>query len=519
MIERTDVIIIGAGHNGLVCASTLARAGMKVLCLESSDSAGGMSAPRSIRENYHFPGLAHASYPISAAIRRELKLDQYGYVPGTAVDTIALDAAGQHLTIGTDRIVGDNLSEADEQAYPAFRKTYLAFAKAIRPLFDSKPPRLKDMDFADTATLAKLGWNVRLGLGRETMYEFLRVAAINIYDVLNEEFDDDRLKAAIAVDAIMGSAMGPRSPGTVLTWLQRLQGEINGPLSLQSGGQAQLAHALTQSAESAGVTIQLNTHVEKILIENGKAFGVQLTNGDMVKAKVIISNADPRSTFSDLVGAPQLDAMFANRVTQIRGSGVVAKLHLALKGLPEFTGLAEPQLRNRLLVAPSMKYIEHAFNHSKYNECSENPVLEITLPSLHNSSLAPDGHHVMSVNVAFVPYAPDGGWQQQKSTYAYKVISLLGQYAPNLTSLVVDHEFLTPQDIEEQFHAVQGHWHHGELSIHQSFMMRPLHGAAQYDTPVDGLFLCGAGCHPGGGLTGLPGHNAAKRVLKLGGAK
>jgi phytoene dehydrogenase-like protein len=486
MIERIDAIIIGAGHNGLVCASTLARTGMQVLCLESSDSAGGMSAPRSIGENYHFPGLAHASYPVSAAIRRELKLDQYGYVPGTAVDTIALDAAGQHLTIGTDRVAGDNLSEADEQAYPAFRKTYLAFAKAIRPLFDNKP---------------------------------LRVAAINIYDVLNEEFEDDRLKAAIAVDAILGSAMGPRSPGTVLTWLQRLQGEINGPLSLQSGGQAQLAHALTQSAESAGVTIQLNTHVEKILIENGKAFGVQLTNGDMVKAKVIISNADPRSTFSDLVGAPQLDTMFANRVAQIRGSGVVAKLHLALNGLPEFTGLAESQLRNRLLVAPSMQYIEHAFNHSKYNECSENPGLEITLPSLHNSSLAPDGHHVMSVNVAFVPYALDGGWQQQKSTYAYKVISLLGQYAPNLTSLVVDHEFLTPQDIEEQFHAVQGHWHHGELSIHQSFMMRPLHGAAQYDTPVDGLFLCGAGCHPGGGLTGLPGHNAAKRVLKLGGAK
>jgi len=239
----------------------------------------------------------------------------------------------------------------------------------------------------------------------------------------------------------------------------------------------------------------------------------------MVKAKIVISNADPRSTLSDLVGAPQLDAMFANRVTQIRGSGVVAKLHLALSGTPEFTGLAEGQLSDRLLIAPSMKYVENAFNHSKYKECSENPVFEITMPSLHNSALAPEGHHVMSVNVAFVPYELDGGWEEQKSTFAYKLISQLSQYAPNLKPLVVDHEFITPRDIEEQFHAVKGHWHHGDLTIHQSFMMRPLHGAAQYDTPVDGLFLCGAGSHPGGGLTGLPGHHAAKRVLKLGGAK
>ena len=519
MINRTDAIIIGAGHNGLVCAAYLARTGMNVVCLESGNAAGGMAAPRSIGENYHYPGLAHASHPVSAMIRRDLKLDQFGYVPGNAIDTIALDANGQHLTIGNNSVSGEGLPERDENAYPKFRKQYLAYANSLRPLFENKPPRLKDMGFADKTTLAKLGWNIRFGLGRETMNEFLRVAAINIYDVLNDEFDDDRLKGAIATDAVMGNAMGPRTPGSVLTWLKRLQGERNGPMSLQSGGQSQLVHALTKSAENAGVSIRLNTHVKKILVENGKTFGVELANGDMVKAKIVISNADPRSTLSDLVGAPQLDAMFANRVTQIRGSGVVAKLHLALSGTPEFTGLAEGQLSDRLLIAPSMKYVENAFNHSKYKECSENPVFEITMPSLHNSALAPEGHHVMSVNVAFVPYELDGGWEEQKSTFAYKLISQLSQYAPNLKSLVVGHEFLTPRDIEEQFHAVKGHWHHGELSIHQSFMMRPLHGAAQYDTPVDGLFLCGAGSHPGGGLTGLPGHHAAKRVLKLGGAK
>lgn len=519
MTERMDVIIIGAGHNGLVCAAYLARAGLNVLCLESSDSAGGMSSPRTLGDDYQFPGLAHASYPVSKAIRRDLKLDRFGYVPGDAVDTVSLDANGDHLTIKPTAVSGNNLAELDAVAYPAFRKQYLDFAKALRPLFENKPPRLKNIPFADKTTLAKLGWNVRMGLGRETMYELLRVAAINIYDVLNETFDDDRLKGAIAADAVLGSAMGPRTPGTVLTWLQRLHGELNGPLSLQSGGQSQLVHALTQSAEDAGVTFSYGVHVARILIDNGRAFGVETADGEMLKAKTIISNADPRSTFTELVGAPQLDAMFANRVAQIRGSGVVAKLHLALNDLPEFSGLPDSLLRNRLLVAPSMKYIEHAFNHSKYDEYSENPVLEITIPSLQNSALAPEGHHVMSVNVAYVPYDLEGGWEEQKTSLAYRVISQLGQFSPNLKSLIVDHELLTPRDIEHQFNAVRGHWHHGELSIHQSFMMRPLHGAAQYDTPINKLFLCGAGCHPGGGLTGLPGRGAAKRVLDIGGIK
>jgi phytoene dehydrogenase-like protein len=519
MTERTDAIIIGSGHNGLVCAAYLARAGMKVLCLESAESAGGMSAPRTIGDDYHFPGLANVAYPVAPAIRRDLRLERFGYEPGESIDTVALDAEDKHLTIGTDGVSGDSLPESDAEAYPKFREQYLAFAKALRPLFVNKPPRLKDMAFADTTTLAKLGWNIRFGLGREAMYEFLRVAAINIYDILNEAFEDERLKGAIAADAVMGSAMGPRTPGTVLTWLQRLQGELNGPLSLQSGGRSHLVHALTQSAEDAGATIRLNAHVDRILIENDKAFGVQLSTGEILKARTVISNADPRSTFTRLVGAPLLDAMFANRVTQIRGSGVVAKLHLALSGKPEFTGLPEEKMGGRLLIAPSMQYIERAFNHSKYDECSEHPVLDIAIPSLHNDALAPQGHHVMSINVAFVPYRLDGGWDEQTSSFAYKVISQLGQYSPGLKSLIVDYELLTPRDIEEQFHAVQGHWHHGELSIHQSFMMRPVHGAAQYDTPIDRLFLCGAGSHPGGGLTGLPGRNAAKRVLELGGAK
>jgi phytoene dehydrogenase-like protein len=516
MTERVDALIIGAGHNGLVCAAYLARAGMRVICLESSDAVGGMSAPRKLAEHYRFPGLVHTAFPVNTRIRRDLKLDQFDYQPGPAVDTVALALDGRHLTISPDSVSGEALSDTDQRSYRAFREQYLSFAKTMRPLLESKAPRLRDMELADKATLAKLGWGLRMGLGRESMYEFLRVAAINIYDVLNETFDDERLKAAIAVDAVLGNAMGPRTPGTVLTWLQKLHNELNGPMYVVGSSGSQLSQSLARSAESAGATLRSNAHVEKILVENGEAVGVRLANGEILKAGTIVSNADPRATFTELVGAPQLDAMFANRVTQIRGSGVVAKLHLALGGLPEFTNLPQAQLKDRIVVAPTLRYIEQAFNSSKYDEYSKDPVLEITLPSLHDNSLAPQGHHVMSINVAYVPYELPGGWETQRQTLVDQVISQLGQYAPNLKSLLVDHEFLTPQDIEKQFSAVKGHWHHGELSIHQSFMMRPLYGAAQYDTPIDGLFLCGAGSHPGGGLTGLPGQNAAQRILKLG---
>ena len=515
MTERIDAIIIGAGHNGLVCANYLARARLNVVVLEARDVAGGMSSASMINHSYHFPGLAHTSFPVSPAISKDLKLGQFGYAAGEPVDTIALDADGQHLTIGPNSVSATSIAGDDVLAYPGFRREFLEFARALHPLFSNRPPRLKDMDFADMATLGKLGWKIRLGLGREAMYEFMRVAAINIYDVLDEIFDDDRLKGALAADAVMGHHMGPRTPGTVLTWLTRLYGELNGPLSVVSGGRSQLTHALLHAAEAQGISLRLGAAVEKVLVDNGRAFGVELRDGDMLKAKIIVSNVDPRTTFLDLVAAPQLDAMFAQRVSQFRGAGSVAKLQVALSGKPEFTGVGTGKLHYRFLIAPSMNYVERAFNHAKYGELSSDPVIEITFPSAHNDALAPEGHHVMSVNVAFTPYDLEGGWDREGLAHPYKIISKIGQYAPNLTSLVVNHDFLAPPDIEREYGVRQGHWHHGEMTIHQSFMMRPLHGAAQYDTPIDGLFLCGAGAHPGGGLSGLPGHNAAKRILEM----
>lgn len=519
MTERADVIVVGAGHNGLVCAAYLARKGLDVLCLEANETAGGMAARRSLSDGFESPGLATFAPPLSKTIRRDLGLDRFGYAPPGPCDTIALGTGRNPLVIGADSIDGGDLRAADRHAYPSFRQRYLAFAKSLKPLFENRPPRLKHMPFADKKTLGRLGLGLRFGLGRDEMYEFLRVVAINLYDVLNDTFDSKALKGALAADAIMGSAMGPRTPGTVLVWLARLFGELDGRPGVIPGGESGLVAALVAAAEHAGVTLRYQARVDRILVDTGKVTGIELADGETLEAERVVSAIDPRATFLSLVGAPNLDAMFAKRVTEIRGSGVVARLDLALSGLPAFSGVEQGQLAHRLLVAPSMDYVERAFNLSKYGECSDRFVLDVTVPSLHDASLAPPGQHVMSVTAAYVPYAADGAdanGAAAREAIAKSVIAQLAEYAPGLESLIVAHELSTPRDIESTCGAVNGHWHHGELSIHQSLMMRPLYGAAQYDTPVAGLYLCSAGCHPGGGVTGLPGRNAARRVIEIG---
>ena len=319
------------------------------------------------------------------------------------------------------------------------------------------------------------------------------------------------------MDAVLGQHMGPRTPNTVLTYLQRLWGETQTVQSIPIGGMGKVSAMLETTAVEAGVTIRIGAKVAKILVENGRTQGVLLQSGERVDADIVVSNADAKTTFIDLVGAPQLDAMFCHRVNSVRQNGDVAKLHFALNELPAFTGLPTQQLAQRLIIAPDMRYVEHAFNHSKYGEFSENPVLEMTIPSVSDSSLAPAGHHVMSVSATFAPYHLKEDWQQDsRDAFVQRVTETIEQYAPGFSASLVAFQLLTPVDIEDQYNITGGHWHHGELSIDQSFMMRPVHGAAQYQTPIDGLYLCGAAAHPGGGITGVPGHNAAQRILAMG---
>lgn len=514
-----SAIIVGSGHNGLVCATYLAKDGYKVQILEARDTIGGGASTRQFADGYKVSGLAHILHSLNPKVCKELNLTGAGMKVGDAIDTISLDRGGRHLTLGADNVSGGNLSEEDIQAYTAFKKEFRSYAKALEPLTMNKPPRLKDMDLKDKFTLAKLGWKLRFGLGTASMREFMRVGGINIYDVLNEVFDDPQIKGAIAADAVIGHHMGPRTPTTVLTYLNHIRGETYGPQSIPSFGMGEVANALACVAHEAGVDIKTCSAVQKIIVTDGKATGVELLSGEQIEADIIISNADAKTTFLDLVGTQELDAMFAHRIHTTRTNGTVAKLHFALKGLPKIVGLSDAELGQRLLIAPDMRYVEHAFNHAKYGEYSEAPVLEITIPSIADPTLAPDGHHVMSVNASFAPYALKQGWDKAGSVFEQKVIALIEDYAPGFAAQIVASELLTPVDIEREYNVTGGHWHHGELTIDQSFMMRPVHGTAQYDTPIEGLFLCGASAHPGGGITGIPGHNAAKRILAMKGGR
>ncbi len=489
MTERVDVLVIGAGPNGLSCAADLARGGRKVLCLEAADAPGGMAAGFDIADGYRVPGFSQWCYA-----KDRPSADK-------SIDTIVVDSNGKHVTIGADAVSG--VSADDAAAFIEFQQRYLAFAAALQPLMDAPPPRLKHFPAADKKTLFRLAWKLRMGLGRDEMYEFLRVVGMNIYDLLNEHFDDDRLKAAIAIDAVLGNAMGPRTPGTVLTWLHRLRGRLNGPMHSATS----YLPSLLADVESAGVTIRCGAAVKRILIDNETVTGVELTNGERIDAGTVVSGVDAKTTLLELAGTRDLDAMFATRVSQVRDAGVVAHYSLALTSPPEIPGIDARLMGNRFLLTPDMRGVERAFNAVKYGEASAEPVIEFTLPSVHDASLAPNGH-VLSANVLYVS---QGLSKSDINQLEQQVRQQLCAVMPGLDDKVRASSLLTPDDIATR--CGHSHWHHGELSLHQSLMMRPVYGAAQYATPIEGLYLCSAGCHPGGDLGGRAGRNAASVIL------
>ncbi len=348
------------------------------------------------------------------------------------------------------------------------------------------------------------------------MRELLRIGGMNVYDLLEEHFRSAALKGALGFDAVLGTNFGPRSPGTVLTLLYRMAAEAAGDTALAqpSGGLGALCDALAKAATAAGATIRTSTPVAQILVESDRAAGVVLESGERIAARTVLSSADPKNTFLKLLGARHLDTGFVRRVSHSRARGLAAKLHLALDRAPQFSGLQGAALGGRLLIAPSLDYLERAYNHAKYGEYSAAPAMEITVPTVNDPALAPAGKHVMSAIVQYAPYALKGGWPQERERFTNLCIDTVERYAPGLRGSIIAAELLTPVDIEREFRISGGHWHHGELAFDQFFMVRPVPGAAQHRTPLPGLYLCGAGCHPGGGVMGIPGRNAARQVLK-----
>jgi phytoene dehydrogenase-like protein len=405
-------------------------------------------------------------------------------------------------------------STSDRSAYPEYAMRLRKLARALEPVMSNVPPRLGTDAWSDRLALLRLAWGVRR-LGRRDMRELLRIVGMNVYDLLEEHFDTPLLKGALGFDAVLGTNFGPRSPGTVLTLLYRLAAhEHSDFLAQPSGGMGALSAALAKSAVAAGAVIRTNAPVARIKVQADRAQGVVLQSSETIGADVVVSSCDPKTTFLGLVGSEQLDAGFVRRVAHLRSRGLAAKLHLALDARPTFAGVATEALAGRLLIAPSLESIERAYNHAKYGEFSSEPTFEITIPSVNDAQLAPTGKHVLSAILQYAPYTLAAGWEQQRQRFTDLAIDTLERYAPGLRASVRHAELLTPVDIERQFRIHGGHWHHVDLAFDQFFFVRPVPGAAQYQTPLPGLYLCGAGSHPGGGVMGTAGRNAARQILR-----
>ena len=514
-MDRYDSIIIGAGHNGLVCATYLAQGGQRVLVLEASDVPGGLAADREFHPGFH-TSIAHTVSHFSQKVAGDLNLASVGFeTTSNLLPTIGLSANQEHVVLQHDSVSGT--SAEDSTSYQEYARLMRRFANAMRPFWLKTMPRIGSTGMSDLLTWGHLGLNIRT-LGKRDMREFLRIASLPARDLMDEFFDNDILKATLSWDGLIGSKTAPRSPNSaVLAMLYRMAGESRGAHEIPVDGVESLVRALCMSATNSGVEIRNGSEVRRILIDGNadglKATGVQLTDGEKIEADHVISATDPQRTFLKLVGVEHLNIGFTNRIRRLRCDGYVAKLHLALNGLPEFDGLERAD--GRMIIAPDLDTIEFAFDDAKYGECSTQPVMEIVIPSVHDASLAPNGQHVLSAHVMFVPHRLKGGWTDAaRDSICERAIDTIAQYAPGIREQIVHREFLTPQDLEQNYRVTGGHWHHTEFAIDQLLMMRPTYEAAQYSTPIPSLFLCGAGCHPGGGLMGAAGHNAAREILR-----
>ena len=513
-MKHFDTIIIGGGHNGLVCANYLAKAGQAVIVLEASENFGGLASTRTFFPDFKV-NIAHAINQFSGEINSDLHLSKFGYKPSSnPLSNIGLNLEGEHVTVSQDGVHG--VSDKDTNSYQQYISSLRQFAKALKPFWMKTIPRLNVHSVKEALTFVQIGLKLKM-LGKKDMREFLRIFSLPVRDLMDEFFDSDLLKATLSWDALIGSSQAPRSPNnSILTLLYRMSGEHYGHYSIPEFGVNGLVNALVDSAKNAGVELKLDSRVTKISIDGNrdglKAVGVKIGDRDKITADRIVSAIDPKQTFIDLVGTECLEIEFSNRINRLRTQGYVAKLHLALSELPKFKGIESPDAR--LIIASNMDKIEFAWDDAKYGQCPKEPVMEVTIPSIYDQSLAPKGKHVLSANIMYIPYQNNDSWSdEEKKKLMDKLIETLSLYAPGIKDHILHSELLTPNDLERTFNVTGGHWHHTELALDQMLMMRPTYESAQYKTPINGLYVCGAGCHPGGGIMGAAGHNAAKEIL------
>lgn len=542
-MPQPGVIIVGGGHNGLVAAAYLAKAGLKPLVLERRPVVGGAALTEELAPGFRCPTLAHSAGPLAPVIVRDLDLGRYGLeIISPDVAVLSLSPEGRGLLLDGDPARSaeqiSSFSKADGAKYPEFAWALRNLGGVLVRLLEEPPPSIDHPTASDLWSLAKAGKKLH-DLGDKDLYRLLRWGPMPVADLVAEWFEHELVRSTVAARAIFGSFLGPRSAGSSAMLLLRaaLDPHPAGRPWFAKGGMGSLAKALATAAAAAGVQIRPGAEVAQILIKDGTATGVVLASGEEINAQTVVSNADPQRTFLKLVDPLELEPGFLLRIRNYRAMGTVAKVNLALSGLPSFTAVAPRDatraLTGRILVGPEIDYLERAFDAAKYGRFSEAPILDLAIPSLADPSLARAGQHVMSISAQFAPYklrlsaesgfrsgqadGPADGpadWNAQRDALGDTVVKTLAAYAPDLPSLIIKRQVITPLDLEQTYGLTGGHIFHGELALDQIYTMRPLLGWARYRTPIEGLYLCGSGTHPGSGLTGLSGYNAAREIVK-----
>ena len=514
------IVIVGAGHNGLTAGFYLARAGHKVTVLERRTVVGGCAVSEEFALGFRAP-LANTIGPLRKSVMQDMALGSRVQFIHPEPRLVTLSPDGRALVFSNDvsrtaEAIGA-FSQRDSQRYPEFCATMRRLGGFLSDLFELTPPSINQPAAGEMWEMVKVGRRFR-SLGRADGFRLLRWGPMAAADLVAEWFETDLLQAAVATRGVFGTAMGPWSAGSgaVLLLNAAVDSAPGGSSVTVKGGPSALTAAMSEAARSAGVQIRTNAGVSRILVRDGRTVGVALEDGTELAADAVVSNADPRRTFLRLIDPVDLDPDFLTKVRNYRARGTVAKIHLALNGLPIFPGVANPaDLHGRIVMAPGIDYLERSFDASKYGELPEDPYLDVTIPTLTDPTLAPSGKHVMSVHVQSVPYTlRTADWGHARQTLASSVIATLEKYAPGIGGLLETAQVLSPVDLEETYGLSGGHIYHGEQSLDQLFTMRPILGWAQYRTPIHNLFLCGAGTHPGGGITAASGQNAAREIVK-----
>ena len=525
MPSRYHAIIIGGGHNGLVTAAYLSRAGKKVLVLERREMLGGCAVTEELWPGYRVSTGAYLISLLQEKVVRELELERFGYTV-MPKDPAFFSAYpdGRHLFFWSDekKTLAEiaKFSQRDAEAFPKYEAWLERLAVVVESLLLVTPPELPPRKPADFIEYLKLLGKFR-HLSRNEITGLVKIFTQSAADLLDEWFESPQIKVTLATDGVIGANGGPRSAGTAYILMHHCMGGVGGRRGLWGfvkGGMGAVSEAIAASACSKGAEIRTNAAVRQILIKSGQAIGVVLENGEELHAPVIVSNLDPKATFLRMVPADALDPDFRGSIERFRVEGTSLKMNLALDGLPDFLaypGTPGPQHGATMHICPSIEYVERAWDDAKYGRPSNHPLLEMTCPTIYDPALAPAGKHIMGIFLQYAPYTlKDATWDDLREPYGDRILEIINQYAPNMKSIVRERQVLSPLDLERRFGIAGGNIFHGEMSLDQMFVLRPVAGWARYKTPVPGLWMCGAGTHPGGGVMGAPGHNAAREILK-----